>query len=87
MSGPHFTPGPHSVEYAEHLGDPAYAVRAADGDLIAVGCLKPDADLFASAPALYGALEAIVRAWGNEADESIAHRQAEAALKLARGES
>jgi hypothetical protein len=52
------TPGPHTVEYAPHLGDPAYAIRAGDGDLIAVGLVKGDADLFAAAPGLLSALRA-----------------------------
>ena len=52
-----YTPGPHVVEYQQHLGDPAYAIRAADGDLIAVGMLKGDADLFAAAPDLLLALQ------------------------------
>lgn len=55
-----WTPGPHTVVEAEHLGDRAYAVSADDGDLIAVGCLKGDALLFAAAPELYEALEKCV---------------------------
>jgi hypothetical protein len=59
------TPGPHTVEAAEHLGDPAYAIRAADGDLIAVGMLKGDADLFAAAPDLLTALQTAVSLYGD----------------------
>src|SRR5690606_17536523 len=44
------SPAPFTVEPADHLGDPAYAVRAADGDLIAVGMVKADAHLLAAAP-------------------------------------
>jgi hypothetical protein len=50
MSAKH-TPGQHSVVQVDHLGSPAYAVKAAD-DLIAVGCLHGDARLFAAAPEL-----------------------------------
>lgn len=54
-----FTPGPHTVVAADHLGSPAYAIRAADGDLIAVGLLRGDANLFANAPRMFEALQTI----------------------------
>ena len=54
------SPAPFTVEPADHLGDPAYAVRAADGDFIAVGMVKADADLFAAAPDLLSALNALL---------------------------
>lgn len=57
-----WTGGPHSVVSVDHLGDPAWAVRAADGDLIAVGCLKADAQLFAAAPDLAEAAETALEA-------------------------
>lgn len=57
------TPGPHTVIYAEHLGDPSFAVKAADGDLIAVGCLQVDAFLFAASTMLLEAADDAVKAF------------------------
>lgn len=54
------TPGQHTVVEADHLGDPAFAIRAADGDLVAVGMIKADAVLFAAAPEMLEALQAFV---------------------------
>lgn len=61
MIGPSFTPGPNAVVPVDHLGATAWAVQASDGDLIAVGCLRGDALLFAASPDGYEAgAEAIV---------------------------
>lgn len=77
------TPGPHTVEYAEHLGSPAYAIRAADGDLIAVGLLRGDADLFAAAPALLSILRDWLQVGNNMADRKAIRDRARAAIALA----
>jgi hypothetical protein len=60
MSAAQFTPGPHEAEPSEHLGAHAYAIRASDGDFLAVGCTLWDAYLFAAAPELYEALALFV---------------------------
>lgn len=62
------TPGPHTVEYQPHLGDSAYAIRAADGDLIAVGLLNGDADLFAAAPELLSMVRELVDVYWGDGD-------------------
>lgn len=49
------TPGPNTAIPSDHLGDPAWAVRCHDGDLLAVGCLRGDALLYAAAPELLDA--------------------------------
>jgi hypothetical protein len=69
-----FTPGPNTIVQADHLGATAYAVvEGEDGDLLAVGCLKGDALLYAAAPELYHYLELALAvldranvAWGGE---------------------
>lgn len=56
MSAPQFTPGPYEAEPSDHLGAHAYAIKASDGDFLAVGCTLWDAYLFAAAPSLFEAL-------------------------------
>ena len=89
-----YTAGPHSVTASDHLGSPAYAVVANDGDAIAVGCLIGDAHLFAAAPELMEALELVVEMVdGKEprldanGDEICPFETARAAIAKARGEA
>lgn len=90
-TGEKWTEGPHTVEYAEHLGSPAYAIRAADGDLISVGMLAPDAKLFAAAPDLFAALDGCLNLLCDGDRDVLARRpdtaKGLAALAKARGEA
>ncbi len=78
---------PFTVEHAEHLGDPAYAIRCADGDLIAVGCVKGDADLFAAAPDLLEALQRSAEGWANAIELGLLPPQHVAAATILRDEA
>lgn len=62
MGAPDTSPQPYEIVPVEHLGDPAWAIKCADGDLIAVGCLRRDALQFAAAPDLYDALNELENA-------------------------
>lgn len=94
MSAPQFTPGPHEAEPSDHLGAHAYAIKASDGDYLAVGCTLWDAYLFAAAPELYEALGTAVMKlrkcmeFAGNADFAIdaCCEQFDAALAKARGE-
>lgn len=89
MSVTHFTPGPHEAEPSDHLGDPAYAIKASDGDYLAVGCTLWDGYLFAAAPDLYRALADLLCIAQDEGivGDNTTIPAAAAALAKARGEA
>ena len=82
------TPGPYTVTEALYRGDTVYGVRAADGDLIANGCLKRDAELFAAAPDLLAACRTLLDAYNEQTTPThMEWRAIEAAIAKAEGRS